>query len=638
MHAWPKLYEQRWEWASHAEDRFTAELPKSLQRQVKLRKGEYSVVLLGPTQVGKTSLVLDVLGCRSDRRTEVDTVLRAGRVLGMSSTSSETTYRWADDDELWTLTSGEETTTGTSSDMMNRLASQRSDDGCLQHPGDMVELSIPRQYRIDAVRTALPVLVDLPGLFGDGEHEHVQAWDVARSRVATANVVILVVNATQMTPLMRLGREGIAEVARWAFHPEKFRVVLTHAFSQASSRELLVPEMTVHQWRQTLLQELKSTSSMVRRACAGAELEKAVINALFPVEMGESMAGLRHDHPDAGAIATKLNALLMKEFVESLDAAAAQEAIYLSMPRAASIVRDRACDVLRMRTRRLEAAKANKERAASIVQKGCKIRDRDFKTLGRAMEMNSWWTSLGDIPVEMSWDNTTAAPANKGSKAEMRDHYANTLRTADEATKLAFDAWFGSDAARCLAKAVLISPPLPLKASTTVAQQIDCNNFCARGGKVLRCHTFSVFHPSDCLTRQVTGFENAKELAHKDLTSEIKKWLKGVADSKRFLDLELAKKKVASSDRALKYPKLQLKVESAAVAMRQAQCDKAEKDYEDAKRETSRLGGYLDEALRAQISRLEAFSSTIDADDQLATAFVYLLMLKGREKMKGIVE
>jgi hypothetical protein len=617
-----------------AEARFTAGLPDRLQPRVQLRSGEYSAVLLGPTQVGKTSLVLDVLGCRSQGRTEVDTVLRAGRALGMSSTSTATTYRWADDADLWTMTVGEEMNVGTSADMMRILSSLRSDDGRLVRPGDVVQLWIPRKYHSDANRPALPVLLDLPGLFVDQDHERTQAKEVARSMVSMANVVILLVNAAQMTPLTRIGRESIPEVATWAFHPEKFRVVLTHAFSQGSLKESLFPGMTVHEWRQTVLNELASTSPMVRRACEDAARAGAVLESVFPVEMGASMADLLREDPDAGAVASELNRQLMEEFVASLDAAAALDAVYLSMPRATHIVRDRAREALRGRTRRLEDALESEKRAAYNVQRGAEILEKAHRTLERAEAMNSWTTSLRDGVVTMPWDNTTPAPADRSDHA-LQEHYANTLAAADDAIGTAFRLWFEKDAARNLVVAVGVPMPQAPRVSTMVARGINCDTICARLGTKLHCHRAIVKagSSSDCLSRQRRGFIGAEDSAYETLTSVIQDWLSRVTASERFLSLEQATKDVAGKAEALRRNELLLHRERSAVADREAKRAAAAHDYREVELEASRLDRYLDEELSAQLSELEASCGSMDADDLLAAALLYLLMLKGRERM-----
>ena len=56
------------------------------------------IIMYGPTQVGKTTLILDLIGIKPEKRNELDNILRGGSTAGSASTSSAIIYsKWDKD-------------------------------------------------------------------------------------------------------------------------------------------------------------------------------------------------------------------------------------------------------------------------------------------------------------------------------------------------------------------------------------------------------------------------------------------------------------------------------------------------------------------------------------------------------------
>ncbi len=97
----------RWSWLDTAYGEFLASLPESLVRQFDRATGAAHVVTCGPAQVGKTTLVLSLLGVHPAALVEVSELLRAGRAAGRSSTPVPVRYRWSGHDS-WGLSTDTE--------------------------------------------------------------------------------------------------------------------------------------------------------------------------------------------------------------------------------------------------------------------------------------------------------------------------------------------------------------------------------------------------------------------------------------------------------------------------------------------------------------------------------------------------
>lgn len=68
------------------------------QRNIGGKREEKLIVVFGKTQVGKTTVILSLMGIIEDeRQAEISKILRAGRMKGNSSTSTATIYRRSDD-------------------------------------------------------------------------------------------------------------------------------------------------------------------------------------------------------------------------------------------------------------------------------------------------------------------------------------------------------------------------------------------------------------------------------------------------------------------------------------------------------------------------------------------------------------
>ena len=89
------LWAARWSWAAAAMDDVRGRLAPELRHVVGGGAADVSVVLYGPTQVGKTTLLLTLLGVAEQHRSVVSDILRAGRPHGQSSTSVPIRYRWS---------------------------------------------------------------------------------------------------------------------------------------------------------------------------------------------------------------------------------------------------------------------------------------------------------------------------------------------------------------------------------------------------------------------------------------------------------------------------------------------------------------------------------------------------------------
>ena len=94
---WLEKYSNRYRWAYDAYQRFIDEVDPSLAGDFN-RSSHVTVAVYGATQVGKTTLILDLLGVTGEALDRASSVLRGDQRMGKSSTSCAIRYGRSKDD------------------------------------------------------------------------------------------------------------------------------------------------------------------------------------------------------------------------------------------------------------------------------------------------------------------------------------------------------------------------------------------------------------------------------------------------------------------------------------------------------------------------------------------------------------
>lgn len=236
--SWLDLHRQRHDWALTAFDRFVHELAPELSAQLKGSE-QVTVVVYGATQVGKTTLILDLLGLASDTQSETALVLRGEQALGKSATVMPLRYGRSSDDYWYIGSSGPLDPSAA----VKALAKARRgvEDGDRQEVV-LTDILIPARLFTANTKDALKIdvrLIDLPGLDARNAHERELVAALARRYVTVADLVLLVTQASSLS-FIRPERLELEELANWMHQPVRFRVVITSCFSLSSVRDSLL--------------------------------------------------------------------------------------------------------------------------------------------------------------------------------------------------------------------------------------------------------------------------------------------------------------------------------------------------------------------------------------------------------------
>ena len=217
---------QRWAWLDRALDEIVGQLPPALRGDFAIPTGRPRVVTCGNTQVGKTTLVLSLLGCRPDAMPDLEVILRAGRTPGQPATAGPLHYVWVDGPDWRVGAGGELTGQVPDEDVASALsaARQRVEQGIAL---ELMTIGLPAKYRAED-RSYAASVTDLPGLQTRSAQEGAAAVRLLGYFAPRADVVIVALRADDLGCLQR-GRQLRDLVSAHMLPARRFRLVLTHA-------------------------------------------------------------------------------------------------------------------------------------------------------------------------------------------------------------------------------------------------------------------------------------------------------------------------------------------------------------------------------------------------------------------------
>ncbi len=283
---WDNVYQKRWDWAHKAEKEFKQSLQK-LQVDEAIHNdnlSEITIGVYGPTQVGKSTLILRLLGIRQDSIETVSGWLRGKRSLGHSATVTATEYKLSRD-EYFHFFSKE---TGwkrnlTGPQMEHTLFEVRSH---VETKGristDQLVIEISNLYFDTEIPAHSLNLVDLPGVYSAEEAEQKQVRKCIERWLPFCELILLVEDATVINNYVQLEDK---KVKYWMDETDRFRLVPTHAASLESVQKELSECLTVETLKNYYTNELFFSLE--------GKLETHEISSiLYPIEIGKSLESL----------------------------------------------------------------------------------------------------------------------------------------------------------------------------------------------------------------------------------------------------------------------------------------------------------------------------------------------------------
>ena len=281
---WKANCDARMNWAFDAYKRLFASLSSDVSSRMASAHPEAYVVVFGRTQVGKTTLLLDLMGVNGSSMDRVSAVLRGGRGKGQSATATVMEYGRSKD-TCWSL------------QIPNRTPERHPEDsracsalGALRHQMESQQLHLDGPVRLEIPCDCfLPVqdgharvrMLDLPGDQASNPVEQRHVEHVAERYVAGADLILLVGKMDDLS-FLQPGGLLLPGIEDWQIVPERFRIVTTFSFTAGSVQASVRRQgLKIEHIRTRLLEQLETFGRLspdARRT-----------DLLFPLEFGQSM-------------------------------------------------------------------------------------------------------------------------------------------------------------------------------------------------------------------------------------------------------------------------------------------------------------------------------------------------------------
>ncbi|EPZ2438608.1 hypothetical protein AB7185_15295 [Providencia rettgeri] len=314
---WQQLESRQLEWAFRAYDQLIKTLSHDVQERIQLRESDTEpyVVIFGKTQVGKTTLLLDLMGIDLQQMATLSHVLRGGREAGKSATATAMEYRRSADQRWGLFVQSKTHWFASDDDMTDALAQIRKqmergelvvDSPCIVHiPG--------RFFRMKTTGVLGVRILDLPGDNPANAQEQKHVNQMAKSYLPFADLVLLIGRGDDLSFLQPdvITLPGIED---WQAMPCRFRIVTTYSYSAQSVKTLIRndPAFDITQLRQRLIEQIERFNSM-------SDMAKD-LNLYFPLEFGSSWLSMAENDSALYARVAPMVNRLRNELLEQIAA------------------------------------------------------------------------------------------------------------------------------------------------------------------------------------------------------------------------------------------------------------------------------------------------------------------------------
>ena len=236
-----RLFLDKYDWQKDAFNRIKSQLLSVWDNpfvQYNYTAATHLVCVYGKSQVGKTTLILNMIGLKDDddSKRDVSEVLRGGIAHGNSSTSTAIIYSQSESDDLYgvrieTLEGKELSVVEycTSDGMLQKLQSIRNDvEKNLFSNKAILHISIPKKYFSSSDTDNKISILDLPGVESRNILERAHVESLMNRYIPLSSVCIIACTSNEIKSLKKLELPNNID---WKNLPHRFFVVITRSYS-----------------------------------------------------------------------------------------------------------------------------------------------------------------------------------------------------------------------------------------------------------------------------------------------------------------------------------------------------------------------------------------------------------------------
>ena len=315
MDHWHALQAHQSDWAFRAYARLIKTLSKDVQEKLQLKEevADPYVVIFGKTQVGKTTLLLDLMGIDPAQLGRISQVMRGGREAGKSATATAMEYCRSANGR-WGLTLRSKTHWFEAEADVTRALGQLRED---MEAGQLVAESpcvvhIPSSFFASQAAEGQSIrILDLPGDNPANAAEQAHVNHMAKTYLPFADLVLLVGRGDDLG-FLRPEALTLPGIEDWQAMPHRFRIVTTYSYFAQSIKDAAREDarFDASKSRRRLIQQIE----LFGRLSDQAQDE----HLYFPLEFGTSWMSMQKNEPELHARIAPLIAGLRSELLEQI--------------------------------------------------------------------------------------------------------------------------------------------------------------------------------------------------------------------------------------------------------------------------------------------------------------------------------
>ncbi|MEE0966091.1 MAG: hypothetical protein U0L85_03465 [Bacilli bacterium] len=251
-----------------------------------INQEEKLVSIYGFPQVGKTTLILSLLGIKKDYQKEVYDILRADVEKGNSSTSTAIIYQKSEND-LFALQLKKNITSLNNEkefhdqkSFIKKLKEVRSNVEKNQQSEDILFIYLPKKYFDDSKKDFSNInILDLPGDHSKNLKERAHVNSILNKYLSMTTINIIACKSDDIQSLEEVEILGSED---WKYLPQRYCIVITNSFS--SLKNYFKKSCKTDDFLNFIKNSY--TDAMNNVFDKNCKLE------LFPIELGESLESL----------------------------------------------------------------------------------------------------------------------------------------------------------------------------------------------------------------------------------------------------------------------------------------------------------------------------------------------------------
>ena len=234
-----QLFQRRSDWQEKAFNELKDDLTATKDNRFLKYQDEnetYLVMICGKSQIGKSTLILKMIGIRDENFNDVYNTLRAGSPQGNSSTVTAIIYaKSATDKYALAFAKLDEPTPEKkyydAKEMVRALQQVRQDveSGQRTSTDEILFIDIPQSFFMEESEVGSIRIIDMPGVQSANDRERPHVENLINAYLPFSQVCIVACNAAD---IQSLGSMELPGKVSWQNRPERFIVVSTGSYRE----------------------------------------------------------------------------------------------------------------------------------------------------------------------------------------------------------------------------------------------------------------------------------------------------------------------------------------------------------------------------------------------------------------------